>query len=94
MLVGFSAAASTLLPFTFHESKPAKGQLSALIKENNIVIIPSIKKQLFMEKVAKYWDERGTSLSCAFPYNRQLAADFKETAVKNDPRFVTESTFG
>lgn len=94
LIVGFSAATSALLPLTFHEKKPSEGQLSAIIKENKIVVLPSIKKKLFMDKVSAYWDERGTKMQTDFNYNRQLAADFQESAVKNDPRFITDSTFG
>lgn len=58
------------------------------------MLLPSIKLNLFQEKLVASIELRGTDMPVAVRYNRKLAVDFLNLNVKNNPRFIQDSTFG
>lgn len=47
-----------------------------------------------MKKCEKFWDQRDTSISSPFDYNKSMADEFRKKGLKNDPKWITDSTFG
>ncbi len=57
-------------------------------------MVPSLKKHLFKDYLKEYFTFRATDVPLTFRYNRKMAVDFYKQGLKNNPDFITQSTFG
>lgn len=94
LLFNFSKSVDDLLPSTYFEESMSKNSIANKIKENQTLLIPSVKMRFFKTQLQAYWNVRATSISVPFRYNKKEAEDFSKLGKENNPDFIHASVFG
>ena len=83
-----------IVPYTYFEANPSDSSIACKIQRNQDILLGSVKRELFTQQLTPYWSKRDTSISTSFRYSRKQAYEFFKLGVKNNPDFITASTFG
>lgn len=94
LLFNFSKSVDDLLPSTFFEENVSELSIANKIKQNQTLLIPSVKIRFFKTQLQQYWSVRANSIAVPFRYNQKEAEDFSKLGKENNPDFIHASCFG
>lgn len=85
LLLSFSGAAATLIKSCFFEANSPENSIASLLRVNQDIIMPSLKRKLFMDKLQEYYELRNTDMSSTIKLVVNSCIDFYKLGIKNNP---------